>query len=392
MKETDLNLLKTVGIFNDTYPPIMDGVAIAAQNYAYWIDRQSVPVCVVTLKAPNHVDTAPYPVYRYSSLPLVIRKPYRLGLPDIDLAINEKLDLIPFGLIHAHCPFSSGTLARRITKERKIPLVATFHSKFQDDFERAVHNKQVAKLMVKEVVRFFEKADEVWIPQAAVEDTIREYGFSGKVEVVENGTDFVSNEDISPIKTAVREKLQVADNELMLLFVGQHIWEKNTRLIIETLATIKDLPFKMFFVGTGYAELEMKTLCQELKLSEKVMFQGLVLDREVLKQYYAAADLFLFPSLYDNAPLVVREAAALQTPAIVVKNSTTAEIIEDNMNGFLIENTVESFSQKLRELSNHPQKMLSAGINASHTVARSWENVVDEVLDRYVQLIKRKKM
>jgi len=43
--------------------------------------------------------------------------------------------------------------------------------------------------MTNEVIRFFEKADEVWIPKAAVEETIREYGFKGKVVVVENGND-----------------------------------------------------------------------------------------------------------------------------------------------------------------------------------------------------------
>jgi len=76
-----------------------------------------------------------------------------------------------------------------VAKKKKVPLVATFHSKYRDDFERSVHNKRIAKLMTNEVIRFFEKADEVWIPQAAVEETIREYGFKGKVVVVENGND-----------------------------------------------------------------------------------------------------------------------------------------------------------------------------------------------------------
>ena len=389
MKEEDVKLLKTIGIFNDSFPPIMDGVALAAQNYAYWIHQKDIPVCVVTPKAPNHVDSEPYPIYRYSSLPVVIRKPYRLGLPDFDPFIKEKLERIPFGIIHAHCPFSSAALARRITKERSIPLVATFHSKFKDDFERAVRSEHIANLMVKEVIRFFEKADEVWIPQAAVEDTIREYGFKGKVEVVDNGSDFSLNEDIAPLKAKARKKLQVNDEELMFLFVGQHIWEKNTRLILETLAEIKELPFKMFFVGTGYAASEMKELSENLGLKNKVKFEGMLLDREQLKQYYLAADLFLFPSLYDTFGMVVHEAAICHTPSIMIENSTAAEIIQDDFNGFLINNTVASFVSKIKELATEPQKITTAGINASQTIARSWENVIDEVLDRYVQLIKR---
>lgn len=50
--------------------------------------------------------------------------------------------------------------------------------------------------------------------------------------------------------------LLIEDDEPILLFVGQHIWEKNVRLIIEALAQIKDMRWQMFFVGDGYARQE----------------------------------------------------------------------------------------------------------------------------------------
>ena len=86
--------------------------------------------------------------------------------------------------------------------------------------------------MTNEIIRFFEKADEVWIPQASVEETIREYGYKGKVEIVDNGNDFASKNPIEPIKKAARKDLNIPEAEMVFLFVGQHIWEKNTRLII----------------------------------------------------------------------------------------------------------------------------------------------------------------
>jgi len=302
MTKTDGNNLKTIGIFNDSFPPIMDGVSLATKNYAYWLNNKKQPVCVITPKSPNYCDNEPYPIYRYTSIPILGRKPYRIGLPYIDSSFRKKIEQVSFGLVHAHCPFSSGRLAQRIAKEQKIPFVATFHSKYRDDFEHSVHNKCIAKLMTNEIIRFFENADEVWIPQASVEETIREYGFKGHVEVVDNGNDFATNQPLEPIKQAARNKLNVQGNELMLLFVGQHIWEKNTRLIVESLALIKDLPFKMFFVGTGYAQDDLKKMVDKLDLSSKVKFIGIVTDREELKQFFAAADLFLFPSIYDNAP------------------------------------------------------------------------------------------
>ena len=115
----------------------------------------------------------------------------------------------------------------------------------------------------------------------------------------------------------------------------------------------------------------------------------MILDRELLKRYYAAADLFLFPSLYDNAPLVVREAAAMHTPSLLLKDSTAAEIITDGYNGFLCAHTREAFAKRIRSLLDDPETRARVGRNAANTIARSWESVADEVIDRYSQLIAR---
>ncbi len=177
---TNRDELRTIGLFNDSFPPIMDGVSLTTQRYAYWLQKKNQPVCVITTKSPNFTDNEPFPIYRYSSISVFGRKPYMFGLPNIDLSFKTRIDKVSFGLVHAHCPFSSGNIALRISKGQKVPFVATFHSKYRDDFERSVHNKQIAKLMVKEIIRFYEKADEVWISQPSVEETIREYGFKGK--------------------------------------------------------------------------------------------------------------------------------------------------------------------------------------------------------------------
>ena len=143
----------------------------------------------------------------------------------------------------------------------------------------------------------------------------------------------------------------------------------------------------MFFVGTGYAAEAMKDLVSENGLDSQVTFVGNITDRDKLKLYYAASDLFLFPSLYDNAPLVVREAAALHTPSIMVRGATASTILTDGENGFLIDNNLTSFEDKLRELIADPVRVHRVGVQASKSIVRSWEDVVDEVLDRYNSLI-----
>lgn len=381
--------LNTVGIFNDSFPPIMDGVALTAQNYAYWMNEKQQPVCVVTPRTPDYTDVENYPVYRYSSFPIFGRKPYRFGFPEMDHTLQTNMDNIQFGLVHAHCPFSSGNAALRISRSQKIPLIATFHSKYRDDFEQSVHCKLIVKLMINKIIRFYEKANEVWIPQASVEETLREYGFKGKVEVVGNGNDFDSVEPVLPIKKQARSELKIPIGTPVFLFVGQLIWEKNIRMIVESLALIKELDFKMYFVGAGYASDDLKQLVADAGLHDKVEFTGTISDREKLKLYYAAADLFLFPSMYDTWAIVIHEAAALQTPSLLVSESTIANTIKDNIDGFKSENSVDSLAKRLRELIANPALIKRVGLCASRTINRSWESVTDEVLDRYKHLEKR---
>ena len=123
-------------------------------------------------------------------------------------------------------------------------------------------------------------------------------------------------------------------------------------------------------------------------LSSRVRLCGSVTSREELKIYYGASDLFLFPSLYDNAPLVVREAAALGTPSVIPLGSTASEVIRDGVNGFLSERSADAYADMIKRLDRQRDLIASAGLGAKRTLVRSWEDVVEEVADRYRILIK----
>lgn len=105
---------------------------------------------------------------------------------------------------------------------------------------------------------------------------------------------------------------------------------------------------------------------------------------------YAAAYLMLFPSLYDNAPVVIREGAALLTPSLVVRNFNTAGVIFNCYNGFIADNNVDSYSSRLSMLLQRPKLIRHAGDMASRTLVRSWADISEEVADRYMHLIARK--
>ena len=153
---------------------------------------------------------------------------------------------------------------------------------------------------------------------------------------------------------------------------------------------LKDkVDFQMNFIGTGYAEADMRRIIRDNGLGEKVKMLGVINRRDELACHYAAADIFLFPSLYDNAPLVVREAAAMRVPSILAEGSTASEVINDGANGFLIRKDAKNLADAIIRLDNDRAEIRRAGIEASNTLVRSWADIVDEVIERYNDIISR---
>ncbi|MCH5216972.1 MAG: glycosyltransferase [Muribaculaceae bacterium] len=381
-----------VGIFNDSFPPIIDGVTQTILNYVDWLRSHGYDPCVVTPYNPVKTEV-PYKVMRYFSLPIRSRHPYRYGYPKLDPYIWGKMRNTPFRLIHSHSPFAAGRLGVYAKKHQGMPLIGTFHSKYKSDLKHSFKLMPFCvPIIMKRILNFYNACDEVWIPQASVEETVREYGYKGKLEVVDNGIDYKDNHvaDIRAYKAESRKLFGIPDDTLTLLFVGQHIWEKGIGIIVDALARVKpDVKFRMEFIGEGYAKADLLKMIDERGLSSRVVTNHLIMDREELGRHYAAADLFLFPSLYDNAPLVVREAASLGTPSIIPNGSTTSEVVTDGVNGFLSQHSADAYARMIERLYDKRDGLVEVGLNASDSFVRGWNDVMEEVADRYEKLIKR---
>lgn len=382
------------GIFNDSFPPIIDGVTLTVQNYLHWLREMGHPVCMVTPWNPTHAKVD-YEVKRYFSLPILNRAPYRYGYPKLDYKIWGEMRRTPFKLVHAHCPFSSGRLAVYAKKHQHIPLIGTFHSKYRTDLEHSFRSMPFCvPIIMKRILDFFNACDEVWIPQAQVEETVREYGYKGRLTVVDNGIDYADmvTGNMADYKAEAKRELGTDSSTLGLLFIGQHINEKGIMIIADALRLIKDeVPFKMHYVGNGYALDDLRRRIRHHGLQDRVEVHGVITDRRQLSRYYAGSDLFLFPSMYDNAPLVVREAAAMGTPSILPVGSTASEVIRADSNGFLTDPTPEAYAAQIRHLAANRHKISNAGLAARNTLVRSWQDVVEEVEDRYRVIIKNHK-
>ncbi|MBQ1632298.1 MAG: glycosyltransferase [Clostridia bacterium] len=380
-----------IGQFCESYPPHIDGVGMVVRSYCEELSALGHTCFYIAPKnaGRKYENAAPetFPVMKYASLPIP-NEAYSVGLPAFDLAFLHDLNLIPFDIVHAHTPFVSAIESLMIAKERHIPLVATLHSKYYDDILSKTHSELIADMVVQRVVLFFEKCDEVWTVNDATAEVLRGYGFKGEIIIMPNGTNLWYPTEEDAKKAEMRYDLGRGN---VFLFVGQQNFKKNTDSIIKAAAIYKQTgaDFKIVFAGQGPDAEHMRALSRELGLSDEAVFTGHIADREILKGLYARADLFVFPSLYDNAPMVVREAAAAGTPSLLIRGSCAADGVTDGVNGFLCENTPEDIAACMKRALLTAR---SVGARARETIPVPWSGIAKQVFDRYAALIERKKM
>lgn len=370
-----------IGEFCDAYPPELDGVGTVVNAYCKELNILGNSCYYIAPNAPHYVPHNEYPVMNYVGVP-IHNESYRLGLPALDFKFEYKMLTMDFDILHSHSPFTAGIEAVKTAFLKNKPLVGTFHSKYYDDFYSKTHSELLSKLGVKIILDFYNCCDEVWAVNQATASVLADYGYKKDIIVMPNGTDlwYPTAEDC---KTA-REKFNLTGKNI-LLFVGQHNFKKNTKSIIEAVKIYSEnhTDFQMVFAGQGPDADAMKQLCADLGIADKTLFLGHIMDKHLLMGLYSVADLLVFPSIYDNAPMVVREAASTGTPSLLIKGSCSAEGVTDGVNGFLCENSPESIEKGIERALSADK---SVGENARETIPLAWSAVVKTVNERYESL------
>lgn len=380
-----------IGLFTESFPPVIDGVANAVLNYAETVQKNYGESIVVTPQYKGACDTYPFRVIRYDSVGLPANLSYRAGNP-FDFRTIKKLKKQHFDLIHIHSPFASSILASLLVRKKGIPIVVTYHTKFDVDFEERFDIPLFQKIALNFVLSNIKAADEVWAVSKGAGESLRQIGYDGEYFVMENGTDFPRG--VSPQKeqdALFVEKHGVSRRELVFVYVGRMMWYKNIRLIVDTLALAKarGLAYKMFFVGDGLEFDEVKQYVSKSGMDDQVFFTGAVADREELRLYYSRADLFLFPSTFDTSGIVVKEAAACDCPSLLTRGSCAAEDVEDGKNGFLADENPEAMCDRLLEAVADREYLRAVGKAAGEQIYLSWEDAVAKAYARYEILVSR---
>lgn len=383
----------------------MDGAAVCTENYTRWLHAMKYPTAAVVPMVPGFSDSGTYPVFRYLSMAAPGRAPYRFGLPGLDPVFGRKVrgwlranvEGMPL-VVHSHAPFVSGRLAHRIVRWWRRQggaalLVATLHSKYHEDLERALGKRFIGN-HTRSILRHYRRADAVWAPNDHTAETLRKHGFEGRIDIVPNGADFPipKPEECVALRDAGNDALGLQPETRLLLFVGQLLWQKNIQMLIDALVELNAMQapdWKMVFVGAGADTVAMQKKVAAAGLEQRVQFHGLVLDRTELRAMYARAHLVLFPSLHDNAPLVIREAAAFAVPTVMMAGGNAARDTIDGRNAFHVRPEPDAVARMVWTLLRDPDRAKDVGLAAQSEVFLDWKSVVERVAVRYAALLER---
>ena len=380
MKKDNLS----VCLLNDSFPPVIDGVANAVLNYASMIQDQLGSAVVGVPDYPGTTDNYPFPVVRYPSFDTTKIVGYRAGYPFSARAMDALADFSP-QIIHTHCPVMSTVMARALRERLDVPVVFTYHTKFDIDIRRALSGQLLQQTAIRLLVDNISACDEVWVVSRGAGEHLRSLGYAGDYIVMENGVDFprgpVSNDRCS----ALRKELGLPEQVPVYLFVGRMMWYKGVHIILDALAALRQSgrDFRMLMVGDGMERQEMEQKAAQLRLDDICIFTGAVHDREKLRTLFSLSDLFLFPSTFDTNGIVVREAAACGTASVLVRDSCAAEGVADGVNALLIEENAASLKALLEKKGADRAALSRLGQQALEQLYLSWEDSVKRAFSRY---------
>jgi UDP-glucose:(heptosyl)LPS alpha-1,3-glucosyltransferase len=236
------------------------------------------------------------------------------------------------------------------------------------------------------------RAQLILIARKTAQDLNRFYGPHDNLPVVYMGIDHTTFNFRSRIarRGEVRKELGVADEQFVLLLVGNDWRKKGLHTLLGALPRLADCPVLLLVVGDD-EKLPYQEQIQRFGLSDRVRFLP---SRRDVAFYYAAADAYVGPSLEDTFAQPPAEAMACGLGVITSITNGAAEIITEGFDGLIVQdpNNAEELAAQIRRLCQDPSLLHRLGENAARTALRyTWDQNGEQMKDIFTGVLRRKK-
>ncbi|WP_343640749.1 glycosyltransferase family 1 protein [Roseateles sp.] len=308
--------------------------------------------------------------------------------------------------VHANF-FMSGLVGLRLQRQLNLPLVQTFHAL---GAVRRLHQKEADRFPPERIElesRIAREADCVVAecPQDAA-DLIEHCGASpDRIAQVPCGVDL---DEFGPgDKLQARRKLHLPEDEFIVLQLGRLVPRKGVDNVIRAVAAMQRMPerraFRLLIVGgestvpdeTRTPEIgRLRRIAQEAGVDARVTFVGRR-DRDQLRDYYRAADVFVTTPWYEPFGITPLEAMACATPVIGAAVGGIQHTVVDGLTGYLVPaQDPETLALRLDDLRRHPEIGRLMGRAGLLRVQRefTWDSVAFRLAGIYAQVAARRAM
>lgn len=371
-----------IGIFTESYEPIVNGVSVCVSTLRDELARRGHEVFIFAPSFKGHQDKHDN-VFRLPSRHTIIMPDYPFPML-VAPKIRKEFASLKLDIVHTQTPFILGWLGARWARQFGVPLVSTNHTLYTEYAHYVPFRpKAFTKLSLIRLMKwYYSGCDAVVVPSGPVEKMLHSYGIKKPIEIIKTGVVCIPPSEAQD-RGLVREKLGIRSDDFLLLYVGRIAREKNLTMLLTAFKKVSEnhTNARLLLVGGGPALAETKTFASNLGLMDKLTFTGMLPRREI-EPIFAAADAFAFPSTTETQGIAICEALSAGLPVVAVNAGGIPENIQPGIDGFLTQDNPDEFADRISFLITHEQQRKQMG---EHARANSCNFSIDRMVDDFVR-------
>jgi len=374
-----------VALVSGNYNGVRDGANGALNRLVGYLMRQGVKVRVYspTVEHPAFEPTGD--LVSLPSIPFPGRTEYRLSL---GLPPRVRRDLAEFApnIVQISAPDLSGHRAVSWARARGIPAVASVHTRF--DTYLAYYGLENLEPLARGIMRrLYRRCDALLVPAESSAAVLRAQRMNKFISMWARGVD---RDQFNPKRRDMdwRRSLGIADDELVIAFLGRIVMEKGLDVFSEAIEALESrgVGHRVLVIGDGPARPWF-----EEQLPDSAVFVGHQHGPD-LARALASADIFFNPSITETFGNVTLEAMACGLPVVAAAATGATSLVRDRENGLLVEpGDSDAFANALEAYAKDPilrRKHGKAGLAFAGTM--DWDRINSVVLNVYQRVIERR--
>jgi 1,2-diacylglycerol 3-alpha-glucosyltransferase len=340
-----------IGFFTNTYRPTMSGVVRSIAAFRAAFDQAGHNVFVFAQRASNYQDDEPF-IFRYPAVEVPWANAYAFPVP-ISSSIDDTIPSLKLDVIHSHHPFLLGETASRKAESLGIPLVFTFHTRYDEYAHYLPLSQELTRQIAgRWIGNYLEKCQHIIAPSESLRQMLLESGVEGDITAIPTGI------DLRPFRNLDGRQIRQQrgwNDDTVIISVGRLAKEKSFDTLIEAAAIVmaRHDYVRLALVGDGLEERALKRLARELNIADRIDFVGAVAYEEI-PRYLCAADIFSFASVTETQGLVTIEAMAAGLPIVAVNAPGTLDAVTHGQEGLLTENNSTALADALCQVIIDP--------------------------------------